>query len=339
MKPASNQIDNFIKDQIVSTKSALLYGADEGVVFERKANIIQRILGQDYDKLHLIEYDVKNVADNFHTVTDEANSFSLIPGKKLLVVSGAKDSLAADLLEYFEALKSDSFLLVIANDLKAGGKLRKLYEDGKDIVSLPCYVDDEAALRNIIASDLKADGYMIDYDLASYIAGNFFGNRQILRSELNKLKLYLGDKKNVEFDDVEQIISGTKEKDFQDFANRIASLNIDDLVHEIERYKKLGANSITLCRVLINYFTKLNMAAIYRSQDMSNSDAVSKLKPPVFFKQKSLMIQHMGKWSNDKIADFLTKIQQYELMLKKNSATSYTETLFADFLVKYLSRV
>jgi len=81
------------------------------------------------------------------------------------------------------------------------------------------------------------------------------------------------------------------------------------------------------------------MAASYRSQDMSNNDAVSKLRPPVFFKQKSLMVQHLAKWSNDKIFDFLTKIQQYELMLKKNSMLDYSDILFADFLIKYLSRV
>ncbi|MBT4921698.1 MAG: DNA polymerase III subunit delta [Rickettsiales bacterium] len=339
MKVANNLIDDFIKSKIQGLKAALIYGADEGIVFERKNNIITSILGADYDNLHLVEYHMKNISDNFGVVIDESNSFSLIPGRKLLVVSDAKDTISANLTDYFGSLKSDSFLLILAGDLKAGGKLRKMFEDGKDIVTLPCYTDDEVGLRNIIMSDLKSDGYEIGYDLASYIANDFYGNRQILRSELNKLKQYLGDKKLVEFDDVDQIISGAKEKNFQDFANKIASLDVRNIRAEIDLNKKLGANSITLCRVLINYFTKLHMAASYRSQDMSNSDAVNKVKPPVFFKQKSLMIQHLNKWSNDKIFDFLSKIQQYELMLKKNSMLDYSDILFADFLVKYLSRV
>ena len=51
------------------------------------------------------------------------------------------------------------------------------------------------------------------------------------------------------------------------------------------------------------------------------------------------MIQHLSKWANNKIFDFLNKIQNYELMLKKNSTTEYTDVLFADFLVKYLKRI
>jgi DNA polymerase-3 subunit delta len=339
MKVANNQLDNYIRDSLSKNLSALLYGVDEGVIFERKQNIIKAVLGENFDDLHLIEYQFKDIADNFHTVIDEANGFSLIPGRKLLIIYAAKDTIVNELAGYFDMLKSDSFLLVVADDLKAGGKLRKFYEAEKNIVSIPCYIDDEQSLKNIIISDLKQDGYQIPYDLAAFIASEFYGNRQVLRSELVKLKNYMGDNKNITFEDVEQIITGSKEKNLQDFANKIANLEISNLLNLLEVNKKNGVNSITLCRVLINYFTRLNTAAAYRSQDMTNSDAVAKLRPPVFFKQKSLMIQHLSKWSNDKIFDFLSKIQNYELMLKKNSTTEYTDVLFADFLVKYLKRI
>jgi DNA polymerase-3 subunit delta len=339
MKVANNQIDNYIKQSLANNSSALLYGVDEGVIYERKQDVIKAVLGEDFDDLHLVEYQFKDISDSFHNVIDEANGFSLIPGRKLLIIYAAKDAIAEDLQIYFDMLKSDSFLLVVADDLKPTGKLRKFYEAEQNIVSIPCYIDDEQSLKNIIISDLKHDGYQISYDLADFIASKFYGNRQILRSELLKLKNFMGDNKEVSFEDVESIITGSKEKNLQDFANKIANLEIANLANIIEANKKIGVNSITLCRVLINYFTRLNLAASYRAQDMTNNDAVSKLRPPVFFKQKSLMIQHLSKWSNAKIYDFLTKVQQYELLLKKNSSGEFTDILFADFLVKYLARV
>ncbi|MBL6785052.1 MAG: DNA polymerase III subunit delta [Rickettsiales bacterium] len=339
MKIGNNLIDNFIKSDLTNLKSSILYGQDEGVIFERKNLIIKQILGESYDKLHLIEFDQKQVVNDFHIVIDEANAFSLIPGRKLILIYNASDQLHQNISDYLGLVQSDSFLLLIGGDLSARSKLRKLYETDKTIVSLPCYNDDERSLRDIVINDLKQDGFSISYDLASYIANNFYGNRQVLRSELLKLKFYCKGKENVTFDDVESIISGSKENNFQDFANKIANLETDNLLNQIEHYNKFGANNITLCRVLINYFTKLHLAASYRSQDMTNSDAVAKLRPPVFFKQKSIMINHMGKWSNDKIFDFLAKMQNYELLLKKNSSSEFCSVLFADFLTKFLKRV
>ena len=67
MKVANNQLDNYIRDSLSKNLSALLYGVDEGVIFERKQNIIKAVLGESFDDLHLIEYQFKDISDNFHT--------------------------------------------------------------------------------------------------------------------------------------------------------------------------------------------------------------------------------------------------------------------------------
>ena len=338
MKINSNKIDDFIKNQIKHLKGALLYGPDEGVVFERKKLIIKQILGENFDPLQLCQFNYKNILDSFYLVSDEANALSLMADRKFIIIDNIQESIVKNLTNYFQLLKSDCFILIIANDLSPSSKLRKLFETDKDqIISLPCYVDDEASLRRIIQSELKE--YKINYEIVNYFASLFHGNRKVLLNEIEKLKTFLGDKKDISSDDVEVIINSSKEQDFQSFANIIADLNLKQIKHEIKQNKKLGSNEITLCRILINYFTKLYKASCFVQLGMNIPQSVSSLKPPVFFKQKDQMIKHLNKWQHHKILDFLEKLQQYELKLKENSHLNFADILFTDFLVKYLTRI
>ena len=88
-----------------------------------------------------------------------------------------------------------------------------------------------------------------------------------------------------------------------------------------------------------------------RPADVRKED-FDKIKSNIISREITLVSQLRSKGNNDYINfidDLLySKIkegskkyfnQNYELMLKKNSTTEYTDVLFADFLVKYLKRI
>ena len=47
--------------------------------------------------------------------------------------------------------------------------------------------------------------------------------------------------------------------------------------------------------------------------------AINSMKPPIFWKDKHVFIEHLKKWSNDKIRKIQTSTYKIELEIKSNS--------------------
>ena len=54
-------------------------------------------------------------------------------------------------------------------------------------------------------------------------------------------------------------------------------------------------------------------------------------KPPIFWKDKPLIIQQVRSWNKDLLKDLIFKTNEIELLIKKNSALA--KNILADFII------
>jgi len=61
-------------------------------------------------------------------------------------------------------------------------------------------------------------------------------------------------------------------------------------------------------------------------------DAISSFKPPIFWKDKEIIKKQVRNWSYNNIEDLIFKINEIELLIKKNSNNSIN--ILYDFIIE-----
>ena len=90
-------------------------------------------------------------------------------------------------------------------------------------------------------------------------------------------------------------------------------------------------DNIIIIRTLLSKLKRL--VKIYELVDEKNNidKAISSFKPPIFWKDKSLVIQQMRSWGKDKLKNLIYKTNEIELLIKKNSSVG--KNILSDFII------
>ena len=317
MKLKAFEIDKYINEQISSLNSALLYGEDEGLVMIRRNIIIEKILGKNHDPFLLTKIDADQLKKDDALLVTSINSSSLIPGRMLILVTGATSSHSKYISEAIEKNRGDNFLLVTSDSLQTSSSLRKFFEANKETVALPCYIDSKEGIIRIIREELL--DYQIEPETINYLSAHLQGNRSLIKNEIKKIKIFCGENKQINHIDILQLVCTNDNADFQKLSNSIMDRNSLVALSLLEELLAQGFPHITLIRVLINYLERIAEIHSNIANGLSFFDASKKLRPPVFFTQKDILARHCNNWKPASISLILEKLFYLEKQIKSNS--------------------
>ena len=100
----------------------------------------------------------------------------------------------------------------------------------------------------------------------------------------------------------------------------------------------LNENNYSLedCILIIRTFLIKSKRLLKLSQsyiEKNNIDEViSSFKPPIFWKDKEIIKQQIKNWSHENIENLIFKINEIELLIKKNSNNSIN--ILSDFIIE-----
>jgi DNA polymerase-3 subunit delta len=283
MKISTSSINSFLQNIPSNTKLVLLYGPDSGLITQRSQLIKKNYLGEKYDESQYIQIFENSLKENPDKLIEEAFSVSLFgENKKLIILREAKDFLTKIIKDYINKTDQNTLVVIQAEDLSPSSSLRKLAEGEDMIAAIPCYLDNQATLKQYIMETLNKEGYKIDSPALAYLLDNLGNDREISAKELEKLMLYKYKEKNIKLEDVENLVVNN------------ASVFLDKLIYAffnknyIEAYKNLlilleENHVVVIVRSLINHTNRL----IYIKESINLSEnidvALKSLRPPVFF--------------------------------------------------------
>ena len=81
---------------------------------------------------------------------------------------------------------------------------------------------------------------------------------------------------------------------------------------------------------------KLNEINHLKNENNNIESAINNLKPPIFWKDKDAVKTQVKVWSSKKIDNLVFKINDLELLIKKNSANSLN--ILSDFIINQTSK-
>lgn len=303
---------------IINVRALLIYGLDAGQVDEFCDRAVEKC---EIPRDNVFAVDSNDLKDKQDALFAEACSSSMFGGRKMVIISNAGDSDAKLIAELVEHPSLDATVIVTAGELRAGGGLRALFEDGDKIAALPCYTDDARTLAALIQKDLFAAGItQITPDAMAYMTSHLGGDRGITRSFLRKIALYVDDKKKVELDDVEKCLPDTGAADTDEFLFSLTAGHIHQTMVALDRLFYDNNEPNMLVRMLDTHFKRLMMAVLTGQM------------PRLFWKVADKFNMAVKIWPESEITAVLVRLNELERQLRTTGMPA--EILLRDFALK-----
>lgn len=317
MKLAAAKLQSFINKPDLDFKYILIYGVDSGLVSIYYNKIAKYILGNDVsDPFRFCNLDYQKIKDDSSVYLDELLAQSLIGGQRLIKLDNLSSSLNKSFIDIMENNNPETISIFLAGELKTSSSLRKFFEKSKNAITIACYKDDEQSISYVIQNKLRENNINYNGDVMRFLQSKLLGNRQIVENELEKLILSLGDKKTIDLEDAQKLIIDSKEVSIDKITNSFASGNLKELESSIESAFSENMQPIVIIRSLINYFMRIKQVKDDVNSGLNIDSAVTKLRPPIFFKQMPAFKQHLSKWNSKVVDKVLVRLFDLEIDCK-----------------------
>lgn len=332
MKVAFAQTAHFLKAPPSEVRVFLVYGPDDGLAKERAQELARRLVPDLKDPFAVCSLD--GAQDVAQRLALEMTLSPFTGGRKLVRIAHATESVAGYLDAFLKNPPTcDSVLVLEAGDLGKKSKLRALCENAPSLAAaLACYVEDGPARQKTIAAFLETHKLSASRDNVRLLADLLPPDRMAMRSELEKLALYVQGQTVLTPEDIRAVIAGAGGAEIDALIEAVADGAPARVSSLLDFLWEEQTSPVTLLRAIQRYFMRLHIArAAMDNKGLSAQAAVKALSPPVFWKNAEPMARHLGRWSSARIEARLAEILEVEAAFKRTGTPA--ETLCAHLLL------
>ncbi len=235
--------DRFVAD-VKARKLApgYVFIGDEAFFRKRcREAILQHLIPADVRELSLYDMDLAEV--DLRQVLDRARTPSLMSPFQVFFVRGIKnlygrgkhDDEFAAIADYFKDPNPDAMLVFVADYINIPPDARRMdltdkdrYERIRETLGEYCpvlefaRVDEGDAVKWAIET-AGAEDIKLDTDAARELVDSLGSDMMMVANELEKLVLYVGDKKRITLGDVETLVLAAKQRSFYELTDAISS--------------------------------------------------------------------------------------------------------------------
>ena len=296
----------------------LIYGQNKGLVREKSEIIIDAFKN---DQTEIIKFENDELILNPEKLSNEFNTFSLTAEKKIISVINTKDNLV-ELINNIVLENSNNLIIFEAGELTPRSKLRKFFEKEKNLGILACYFDTERDIEDLIEKTFKNENISINKNIIQLISKHLGNERHIVKNEIEKIILYLKDKKEIKVENILKCLSQNEEYGFDDLNYTLCDGNVIKLDKIINQLYLEGINPIALLRSAGKHFQKILFVNQKIDSGINFNESLTQLKPPIFFLYINQFKNQVTKWKTTLCYKAIERIMETEKLCKLNSKIS-----------------
>ena len=318
----SFEIDKIKKTQ---TKFFLLYGDNQGF----KNEIISLLkLNKGINADVYYEAEILKDISNF---TNTILSKSFFDSEKFIIIKKSTDKIIS-CIEFLLEKKIDGTTLILEADiLEKKSKLRTLFEKNVDLICIPFYPDNYQTLNSIALKYFKEKKISVSNETINLIIDRANGQRQFLKTELNKIENYTMDKNKLSFEEIKKITNLGSNQDISELIDTCLNKNQNKLNNIINENILTTEDVILIIRVFLSKTKRLLKIKDNAKSEKNIDKVISSYKPPIFWKDKDIIKNQLKFWSRDEILNLINEINELEIKVKKN--ISQPIIILIDFLL------
>ena len=306
----------------------LLYGKNEG--FKNQA--IKQILK---NKDGISKYEEKEILENSENFLESIFSMSLFESEKILVIKRTTDKILNILTEIIQKDVKDIIFILSADILDKKSKLRSFFEKDKKCVCIPFYPDNEQTLSKLAFNFLREKNISLSTSDINLIVNKSNGDRKILLSELNKLEYYSKNGKKITTEHIMKLTNLIENFSISELVDNCLANNTRKTKNILIENNFGNEDCILIVRTFLNKLKRILKLCAEFQENKDINLTIASAKPAIFWKDKDITKQQILRWSPNEIKEIIYKLNNIELMVKKNFGNSIN--LITDFILSQIS--
>lgn len=315
MKIPPARAEAFLKAPDAGIRAVLVYGPDAGLVRERADRLARGVVADDSDPFRISDLTGADLAADPPRLNDEAAALCLTGGRRVVRVRDADDRLGEVFRQFLADPPGDALVVVEAGELGARSKLRAAFESAKSGGALPCYVEDGAALSGAVRAAMIERGLKADNEAVRALAALLGPDRMLLRGEVEKLALYVGERGAVTEDDVLACGAEAAAAAIDDAVDACLSGDAAATDRALARIAGEGMPPVRVLRALATHLGKIEAV---HARDAAGEDAVQAMMAQrIFFKRQPAFRAQLRVWRGDHLARALSRAIEAETRCKE----------------------
>ena len=284
---------------------------------------------------NLLFFDEKEILENPVKFIEILSNKSLFDDEKFIIIKRATDRIINIVKEIDQKKFSEIIILINADALEKKSKLRIFFEKSKEYLCIPFYPDNSQILTKIASEYLRNKNIQMSQANISLIVSKCNGDREKLFNELDKIENYSLNGKKLDSYNISKLINLHEDHSVSELIDNCLAKNKKRTISILNENNFTTEDCIIITRI---FLIKLKKILVLSSDFKNNNNidlTISRAKPPVFWKDKEIIKQQIFNWEPEKIKKLIFKINEIELLIKKNMQNSIK--LIRDFILEQLN--
>tara|TARA_E500000178_G_scaffold16122_1_gene15516 strand:- start:326 stop:1306 length:981 start_codon:yes stop_codon:yes gene_type:complete len=316
------------KINLDKNKFLLFYGKNEGFKNETIEDLIKNESSISY-------YEEKEILENSKTFFESIISKSLFENEKIVIIKRASEKFFKIIEEISSKNVKDLILIINADSLDKKSKLRSFYEKSKEYICVAFYPDNDQTLLKLAYNYLTEKKVSVSPSNVNLIVNKCNGNRENLINELEKIENYNFGGKKINSEIIKKLINSGENISISELVDNCLAKNQRKTIYILNENNFSSDDCIVIVRTFLNKSKKIYALSKEYKLNRNIEQTISSAKPPIFWKDKEITKQQINKWTSENIRYLVYKLNELELLIKKNINNSIS--LVTDFILNEAS--
>ena len=318
------------KDDLNKVQFYLFYGVNEGAKYDKINELLLNV-----NKENIFKYDESSILNDHNNLFDRILNKSLFEEKKIIIIQKSTDKILKVINDIFDIKLKDITIIIVANILERKSKLRSLFEKSKNSICLAFYEDNNESLSIITRDFLKEKKIYVSQQEINLIVNKCNGDRGILKNELNKIYLFSMNKKKIGSENLVKLINLIENYSISELINNCLAKNKSKTMKILNENNYTYDDCVLISRTFLSKLKRINILSTELKKNKNLDLTISSARPPIFWKDKEITKQQIQKWEPEKIKETMYKLNEIEILIKKNMNNSVK--IITDFIIEQSS--
>ena len=317
------------KKNLNSLNYFLIYGENYGLIKDLIKSVLELKEKKNgkYEKFEFEEEEIIKNQNNFYNLIFSGSLFS---AKKVIFVNRTTDKMFNLISEISKKKVEDILIFFKANQLEKKSKIRTLFEKENNLVCIACYLDNNLNLIKMVNNEIKQTKIKLSNESINLLIERASGDRDNLRNEINKLKSFSFNKNIISYEQIKVLTNMAKNYQNDYIINLCLNGDIKNLNKTFKENNFPLEDFFILLKIFSKKIHRLHKIKILQRSEKNLDQIFNQLKPSIFWKEKDDVKKQIRLWNEKKINLIINKINNVELICKKNHELAMN--IMLDFL-------
>lgn len=295
-----------------------LYGTEEFLI-EGALNVLKAMLVQpSFKDLNCQTFHVNHIRESdISPIISASQTMPFMSDRRVIIVKGAEglnDAQSLEMLEYVKNPCPAASLILIANTGKIDKKSALFSELEKKGCSFAFNSLSKKELPLWIKTEIKNRGKDISNEAVAYLINAAGEGLMDLKGEIDKLTLFVGDKKIIDLSDVETVVSDIKMNSIFDFTDSVGKKDFKAALKALDKIIADGEIPIKILGMIARQFRILLKIKTLKKRNTPQNKLASLAGVSPYFLDN--YIKQVSRFTEDELLAVFNKLHKTDIALK-----------------------